>query len=416
MSSNTPQSDRPNVVLIVFDYMGYADLEPFGKGEIKTPNIRRLAERGRRYTDCYAAAPICTPSRAALMTGRYPRRLGMEQNLKRDQLEGEGGLSLSEKTIARYLRDVGYATGLFGKWHIGYRKYQNPDAHGFDEFFGFHEWNIDYYSHKTINGQTGLYLNETPVEREGYTTDLFTGEALDFIDRHAAEPFFAYVAYNSMLPPFRPPGQEKHTENFDQWERPGNRADYVAAVERLDHSVGQILDALDRHEISEETMVLLTIDHGGGELASNSEFFHGFGTLWEGGIRVPLVMTWPHRVKAGDICHSPTMLTDILPTILGVAGISRDREYDGIDLLDPDFPGTAPRTLFWRTDLALAHSDTGRRSQRAVRQGDWKYLFDGLEFLCNLDEDPGERNNLAGQNPALLKELRELSLGSWHIR
>lgn len=414
MNAAAKDSRTPNVVLIVFDYMGYADIEPFGPGgEIRTPNIRRLAETGRSYTTCYAAAPICGPSRAALMTGRYPRRLGFEQNLKRDQLEGEGGLKLSEKTVARYLRDAGYSTALFGKWHVGYRKHEGPGAHGFDEFFGFHEWNIDYYSHRTVSGETGLYHNEAPTERTGYTTDIFTEAAERYIDAHAAEPFFTYVAYNSMLPPFRPPGLENDPDSFDRWDRPGTRADYVAAVERLDDSVGRILDTLERNGLSDDTMVILTIDHGGGELANYSGFFHGFGTLWEGGIRVPMIIKWPTRIPAGEVCPDVVMLTDVLPTILNAAGVPLDRTIDGEDLLDPAPAGGVPRTLFWRTDLTLGHKDTGRRIQRAVRRGDWKYLFDGLEFLYNVVEDPGERRNLAGDHPDILEELRELSLGPW---
>ena len=178
--------------------MGYGDIEPFGSSEIKTPNIRRLAEDGRRYTDFYAAAPICVPSRAAMLTGRYPRRLGLEANI----YHGEPGLPTSEKTLARYFRDAGYRTALFGKWHLGYDAADGPNAHGFEEFLGFHEWNIDYYSHRTRTGDPALYRGTKLVDIEGYTTDIFTDAAVEFVTRAGEEPYFLYVSYNAALPPY----------------------------------------------------------------------------------------------------------------------------------------------------------------------------------------------------------------------
>ena len=209
-----------HIVLIIFDYMGYGDIEPFGHCEIRTPNIRRLAEEGIRYTDCYAAAPICGPSRAAMLTGRYPRHLGIERNLE----HGDAGLQVSEKTLARYFKNSGFHTALYGKWHLGYEPEDSPNTHGFDDFLGFHDWNVDYYSHKTRSGLDALYHNAELVTREGYTTDLFTDAAVDFIAEKRSEPFFLYVAYNAMLPPYSPPGRESDPASFDRWVN-GRRAD-----------------------------------------------------------------------------------------------------------------------------------------------------------------------------------------------
>jgi arylsulfatase A-like enzyme len=401
------RSPAKRVVLIVFDYMGYGDIEPFGQSEIRTPNIRRLAEQGMRYTDFYGAAPICVPSRAAMLTGRYPRHVGLERNINR----GEAGLPVSEKTLARYFGDAGFRIGLFGKWHLGYEVEDGPNAHGFEEFLGFHDWNIDYYSHRNRNGIAALYRDTEVVECPGYTTDLFTDGALDFIGRHAGEPFFLYVAYNAALPPYTPPGRE--AEPHDTWID-GGRADYAAAVEHLDASVGRILGDLERRGLAEDTAVLLTYDHGGAEMATKGPFFHGFGTLWEGGIRVPMILRWPGGVAADAVSSEPGILMDVAATLLAAAGVVPDQPMDGINLLEAAIRGDAPRTLYWRTDLPTVREDWRARTQRAVRRGPWKYLWDGgFEFLYDLTRDPGEREDLGYRHPELKAELRALSKGEW---
>ncbi len=398
-----------NVLLIVFDYMGYADIEPFGRCEIRTPHIRRLAESGRRYSDCYGAAPICGPSRAAMLTGLYPRRLGIERNVEPD----EPGLPTSEKTLARFLKDAGWQTALYGKWHLGHAEAESPNAHGFDDFLGFHDWNVDYYSHKTRGGAPGLYRNLDQVERTGYATDLFTDEAVRFIEDKGDAPFFLYVAYNAMLPPYSPPGLEGRPEGFDRWVN-GARADYVAAVEHLDASVGRLMAALEKRGIAEDTLVILTYDHGGGEMATKGPFFHGFGTLWEGGIRVPLVLHWPAAVPAGGLSAEPAILMDVTATALAAAGVSPDRPLDGVDLLASEAAEAPERSLFWRIDLPAESETWLGRKQRAVRRGRWKYLWDGgAEFLCDLDQDPGERVDLGYREPEILAALRAAASGDW---
>ncbi len=397
-----------HIVLIVFDYMGYGDVEPFGQCEIRTPNIRQLAEQGIRYTDCYAPAPICGPSRAAMLTGRYPRHLGIERNIE----HGEAGLHFSEKTLARYFKDAKFHTALYGKWHLGYETEDSPNAHGFDEFLGFHDWNVDYYSHKTRSGVDALYHNADVVLREGYTTDLFTDAAVDFIAEKASEPFFLYVAYNGMLPPYSPPGRERDPTLFDRWVN-GPRADYVAAIEHLDKSVGRILDALERQGLTRDTAVLLTYDHGGGDMATKGPFFHGFGTLWEGGIRVPMILRWPAGVAAAGLSSEPAILMDVAATLLAAAGVKPDQAMDGLDLLSTNAEPAKPRTFYWRIDLPGEGGDWPSRAQRAVRRGNWKYLWDGFEFLYDLDQDPGEREDLGYRHPELLTELRTLSKGEW---
>ena len=397
-----------HIVLIVFDYMGYGDIEPFGRSEIRTPNIRRLAEEGIRYTDFYGAAPICVPSRAAMLTGRYPRHLGMENNI----YHGEPGLSTSIKSLPRHFKDAGFATALYGKWHLGYEVADGPNAHGFDDFMGFHEWNIDYYSHKTRGGEPALFRNTELAARPGYTTDLFTDSAVDFIRAKRQERFFLYVAYNAALPPYRPPGLENEPDRHDTWIN-GDRADYAAAVEHLDLGVGRIMDALDAQGIAEQTAVLLTFDHGGAELATKGPFFHGFGTLWEGGIRVPMILHWPNNPAPGSVVTDPGILMDVTPTLLGAAGLEADHTLDGQNLLSPE-PRTVERSLHWRINLPDLHANWRARAQRALRRGKWKYLWDGgFEFLYDLAADPGERQNLCYRHPDVFAELKALSASDW---
>ena len=397
-----------HIVLIVFDYMGYGDIEPFGRSEIRTPNIRRLAEGGIRYTDFYGAAPICVPSRAAMLTGRYPRHLGIENNI----YHGEPGLLTSIKSLPRYFKDAGFATALYGKWHLGYEVADGPNTHGFDDFMGFHEWNIDYYSHKTREGEPALFRNTELAARPGYTTDLFTDSAVDFIRAKGQERFFLYVAYNAALPPYRPPGLENEPDRHDTWIN-GDRADYAAAVEHLDLGVGRIMDALAAQGIAEQTAVLLTYDHGGAELATKGPFFHGFGTLWEGGIRVPMILHWPNNPAPGSVVTDPGILMDVTPTLLGAAGLEADHTLDGQNLLSPE-PRAVERSLHWRINLPDLHANWRARAQRALRRGKWKYLWDGgFEFLYDLEADPGERQNLCYRYPDVFAELKALSASDW---
>ena len=214
--AQTPR--KPNVVVIMVDSMGYGDSEPYGATEIRTPSLNRLAREGVRLTDGYANGSVCTPTRAAFITGRYQQRVGLEWALVKDQNKS-AGLSASEMTLAKLLKQGGYATGVFGKWHLGYQSEFGPNAHGFDEFFGFLDWSVDYYTHKNIDGEPDLYENAKPVEQTGYMTDLITEHAVAFIDRHAGEPFFSYVAYNAMVSPIQPPGIRPRARIMFAWLR-----------------------------------------------------------------------------------------------------------------------------------------------------------------------------------------------------
>lgn len=401
-----PPGQQPNIVLIVSDYMGYQDTEPYGATDVRTPQLSRLAAEGVRLTDFYAAAPVCGPARAALYTGQYPARLGFEKNIRTEA----DGLSASVPSLPRWLKDAGYVTALFGKWHLGYDTDFTPNAHGFDEFLGHHQWTVGYYNHLTEQGEPGLYENDHVVEREGYLTDLLTDEAVGFIGRNRERPFFVTLAYNAGLPPYQPPGLPE-----SEWGRGWNvdeasRDDYTAMVERMDEGIGRVLDALDQHDLARRTLVIYTYDHGGRHLVNSGPLFHGFATLWEGGLRVPLIMRLPGILPAGQSSSTPAISMDLTATVLDVAGLPEPvTPIDGVSLLPALRGGEAPsaRPFFWRADLY----NFGR--QQAVREGRWKYVVDdSTQFLFDLDADVGERANLYSRQPEVAHRMARL-LADW---
>ncbi len=399
----TQQPSRPNIVVIVVDSMGYGDSEPFGAPDIRTPALNRLAKEGVRLTDGYSNGPVCTPTRAAFMTGRYQQRIGLEWFLLKDQKDT--GLSASETSVATVLKNAGYATGIFGKWHLGYTSAFSPNANGFSTFFGILDFSVDYYTHKNIDGEPDLHENEKLIEQPGYMTDLITDRAIRFIHAHAAEPFFAYVPYNAMVSPIQPPDRPEDIRTRETWNR-ATRKDYIAMVERVDQGIGRILQTLDTARLSQNTLVVFTNDHGGQWYSRREPMFHGFGTIWEGGIRVPYLLRWPGHLPAGRVSNQVVLTMDLAASILAAAGatMADGRVLDGIDVL-PVLAGEQPqieRTVFWRVD------HQGRR-QKAARKGNWKYIADnGPEMLFDLAADPSERHDLAYERRELLLEMRAL--------
>jgi len=403
-AQGTPE--QPNIVLIVSDYMGYRDIEPYGATDVSTPSLSRLAAEGTRMTHFYAAAPVCGPARAALYTGQYPARIGFEQNIRTEA----DGLSSSLPTLPRWLKSAGYRTALFGKWHLGSAPEFTPNAHGFDEFVGHHMWTIGYYNHKTAQGEPGLFENDQIADREGYLTDLLTDEAVNFIDKNSDRPFFVTLAYNAALPPYQPPGlpEARWDEGWDVNE--ASRADYVQMVERMDDGIGKVLDKLDEEQLTDNTLVIYTYDHGGRHLVDSSPLFHGFANLWEGGIRTPLIMRLPGVIDANEASSVPGIAMDITATILDATGLSANTEsLDGVSLL-PILQGSAAapaRQFFWQADFY----DFGK--QRAIREGNWKLIeHDNTQFLFDLTESPDERENQYYRRQDVANRLRA-ALDQW---
>jgi arylsulfatase A-like enzyme/L-ascorbate metabolism protein UlaG (beta-lactamase superfamily) len=405
---------QPNVVMFIMDDLGYGDVGSYGAPDVRTPNIDRLAREGARFTDFYANGANCSPTRTGFITGRYQQRYGIESPLAFANETRE--LLPLDTSLPRLLKNAGYATGLIGKWHLGFRPEASPNRHGFDEFWGFLGGATDYYSHDWPRGKDGrvhdLFHNEEPTTSNGYLTDGITARADSFVQQHTGGPFFLEVAYNATHWPFQRPDLPEDRRGWTNPMRDGTRADYVAMLEHADQGIGRILDTLDRLKLAQNTLVIFTSDNGGEWLSRNAPLFHRKSTLWEGGIGVPLLMRWPARIKAGITTRQPGITMDLTATILAAAAATPPASYrpEGIDLVPLLQKGTTiERTLFWRL--------AGRR-QKAVRRGPWKYLddgsspTDGTEFLFDLTNDRGERNDLRVEHPAITAELRAL-LAKW---
>jgi arylsulfatase A-like enzyme len=416
-AQSTPP-DRPNIVLIMTDDAGYADFGAYGAPDIRTPHIDSVARDGVKLTDFYANGATCTPTRAGLITGRYQQRVTLEAPLGvQPEVDAERGLTPTGRSLPQLLKNAGYVTALIGKWHLGWKPEFSPNAHGFDEFFGFKSGFIDYYQHTAGRGaplHADLFENDKPVEVAGYMTDLITDRTVRAIEQNRAKPFFIDVAYNAPHWPYQRPDQSttardggRHLQPFDH--DTSTRADYVAMVERVDAGVGRILAALDRLGLTRNTIVIFTNDNGGEWLSHGGPLFHRKGSVWEGGIRVPALVRWPAKIPAGRVTHQVGLTMDLTATILAAtsAAVPPGMRLDGIDLL-PVLTGATreiERTAFWRV--------TGPRVQRAVRSGPWKLVMDqGRPLLFDLSKDIGERTDLIAAHPGVAIKLRA-ALEAW---
>jgi arylsulfatase A len=416
---------QPNIVFILADDFGYGDLGCMGCKDIATPNIDRLATEGVKFTDFYANAPVCTPTRAGFMTGRWQQRCGLEfafgyqvEQFRRvngawvpePDIHGLG-LPLGETTIAQRLKAAHYATGAFGKWHLGFKDEYNPTKRGFDEYFGELLGHADYYKHTYYDGTYALRDGLEPVKREGYLTDLINERAVKFIRDHKSDPFFLYVPHLAVHSPFEAPDAPQTPMVTKETMLTGSRAIYKAMVERMDQGVGMILAELEQHGLTKNTLVVFSSDNGGERFSRNAPLFHHKATVWEGGIRVPCLMRWPGKLPKGKVTAQMGITMDLHATFLAVAGVTEPapKPLDGINLL-PLITGDAKpseRTFFWRIDRT-------NRKQRAIRQGPWKYINDGntMDLLFNLDSDIGERTDLGYQHPDILADLKA-KLKAW---
>ena len=417
--------EKPNVVLILADDLGYGELGCYG-GPLNTPAMDQLAKDGIRCTDGYAAFPVCSPSRAALLTGRYPARIGP----KYEEYFGRG-VSLDpvkHTTIGQLMKEAGYRTGCFGKWNVSNGDRRPANDYGFDRWIGLHI-NHDYFTHKLLaNGELDMFEDGKPYpDREGTWTDtVIADEAIKFIKAESEEPFFVYLPFQAPHSPFQDPGVLYSEPLEDNWQQ---RPDEVRPlidkmIERLDVEVGRVLKALDDLGLAEDTLVILTSDNGGhkgGNVGRNEPLRGAKQELEEGGIRVPLIFRWPGVLAKGAVFSEPIHAMDLTATVAAVGGANHrpDQPLDGIDVL-PALKGEAElpsnRPLFFRRFRARS----GSYQQSAVRQGDWKYLrsYRGpekyTEALYNLESDIGETKDLAKGAPEKLNALRGL-LAEWEL-
>ena len=398
-------SQHPNIIYIMTDDMGYGDLSGYGHKGYMTPNIDKLASQGIKFVNAYSAAPLCTPTRAAFMTGRYPARtpVGLIEPITGEPKDTAFGLTTEYPSVATLMKAAGYQTALIGKWHLGFRPQHSPVKNGFDYFFGFHAGAADYISHKGDEGTHDFYENDSLVYPEGYLTDLFAQKSVAFIKQKHNKPFFLVVTFNAPHWPWQGPADKAYDDSVD-YRKGGSPAIYASMMKSLDDAVGNIMKALDDEQLSNKTMVIFTNDNGGERYSDNGGLAKAKGTLWEGGIRVPAFVRWPGKIEAANITKQVAITMDWTKTILSAAGAKADKNFplDGLNMI-PILTGkekNIDRVLYWRTFQRI--------KQKAVRDGDWKYLQDEKgEYLFNLTSDPGEKNDLKAKEEIIFKRLKK---------
>lgn len=401
-------SQRPNIIYIMTDDMGYGDLSCYGQKKFRTPNLDRLASEGMRFENAYSAAPVCTPTRTAFMTGRYPAKtpVGLLEPLRGPKVDSAYGLDKSIPSLPLLLRESGYATALIGKWHLGFMPHQSPGQNGFDYFFGILSGGADYVSHKGSNRMRAhdLYENETPVYPEGYLTELITDKSVAYIRRQHDRPFFLNINFTAPHWPWQAPGDPAYPDSVD-FTAGGSAETYALMMKSLDEGVGKIMKALEETQLSHNTLVIFTNDNGGEKYSNNGGLTRAKMTLWEGGISVPAFVRWPGKIPAGGTTSQVAITMDWTATILSAAGARPHKDFplDGIDLM-PILKGQQKpigRTLYWRTFQ--------RTQQKAMRQGKWKYLKDEKgEYLFDIRADRTEKNNLRNRETKRFNKMKEL--------
>ena len=416
----TLRAAPPNIIFILMDDFGYSDLGCYGGKDIRTPNIDRIAAEGLRFENFYSNAPVCTPTRCAFITGRWQQRVGFEYAMgygaesfvRRDGQWVKStdfhsfGLPTNQPSIAKFLKATGYATGAFGKWHLGLKDEFNPLHHGFDEFFGEMLGHCDYYKHDYYDGTHALRDGLKSVRHDGeYLTDLLNERAARFIREHAHQPFFLYVPHLAVHAPWQAPDKPQSPFVTKENMYTGTREIYRQMVERVDLGVGMILKELEKAGVADNTLIVLSSDNGGERLSDNRPLFHNKTTLWEGGIHVPCVMRWPARLPKGKAVKQPAITMDLTATFLAAAGAPLPADYrpDGINLI-PILTGAEPpreRTFCWRISRSL-------RTQSAIRHGKWKFVRDAdtNDLLFDLEADIGERRNLYYEHPEIASDLK----------
>lgn len=405
------QQGKPNVLVIFVDDLGYGDIGIHGGKDVATPHIDALAAAGVRCTNGYVSAPYCSPSRAGMITGRAQTRFGHEFNPHVGE-EKTLGLPLNQRTIADYMKSAGYTTALFGKWHLGFSEAHHPLERGFDEFQGFlvgaHNFTLSTEAKAkfgSAHSSNMIYRGRELQKLNGYTTDLFTDNAMAFMDRHSAKPWFIYLSYNAVHTPLEV--MDKHRARIPDRITDPARIGYLSLLIGLDDAVGRLVAHLKKSGTDRNTLIFFVGDNGGSgrkpffayNTGMNTPLRGDKGQMLEGGIRVPFLITWPGKLPAGQVYGHPVTALDILPTACALAGIKTDPAIEGVNLmphLTGQTEGAPHQALYWRFG-----------PQKAMRQGNWK-LVDWRDFekkeqsgweLYDLDKDIGETNNLAATHP-----------------
>ena len=420
---------QPNVIIIYTDDQGSIDTHAYGAEDLATPNMDRLARTGVRFTQFYAPAPVCSPSRAGLLTGRYPVRAGVPGNVSSTQ--GEPGMPTEQTTIAEMMKGAGYGTAHIGKWHLGYTPETMPNAQGFDYSFGHMGGCIDNYSHFFYwhgPNRHDLWENGEVVHEPGrYFPDLMVEKAVDYIDQRDGAPFFMYFAMNVPHYPYQ--GDPKWLEYYDKKGVEYPRNLYAAFVSSQDERIGRLLDALEERGLREDTLIIFESDHGH---STEERAHHGGGnsgpyrgakfSVFEGGLRIPAIVSWPGHLPEGEVREQIGHGCDWMPTIAELCGVAPPADIDGKPIVDVIRSGDAETPH----DVLHFQKGTGKDMAWAVRKGDWKLLGNPRDtserpnnrvvaplFLVHLAEDPGEKVNLVDKHPEKVEELKALHETWW---
>ena len=399
---------KPNVLVILADDLGYGDLSSYGATDLKSPNIDKLVAGGMRFDNFYANCPVCSPTRAALMSGRYPDLVGVPGVIRTHIKDNWGYLFPQAVLLPQMLKRAGYHTALVGKWHLGLASPNLPNERGFDHFHGFlGDMMDDYYNHRR-HGFNYLRFNDKEIDPQGHATDLFTQWAIDYLherSRNKEQPFFLYLAYNAPHAPIQPPSEWLERVEHRETGISERRAKLVALIEHLDAGIGKVMDALKETGLSDNTLVIFNSDNGG-QLSvggTNGPWRAGKGDMYEGGIRVPMGAVWPGKITLGSRSDRVALTMDLFATICEAAGIQIEHEIDGRSIL-PTLMGKEQaednHTLFWVRREGGSQYDG--RACYAARQGDFKLLqnspFEPME-LYNLKDDPKEQKPLGRKHP-----------------
>jgi arylsulfatase A-like enzyme len=405
--------NHPNILIILTDDQGYADVTSFGSSDLQTPNIDALINDGMRFNNFYANCPVCSPTRAALLSGRYQEYVGVPGVIRTHQADSWGYLDTSAILLPEPFNEAGYHTALIGKWHLGLEPPNTPNERGFQFFHGFlGDMMDDYWTHRRF-GNNYMYLNDSLIDPEGHATDLFSKWSVDYIRQRAdtKQPWMLYLAYNAPHFPVQPPQEWLERVKQREPQISETRAQLVAFIEHMDDGIGQVIHALKESGQYENTLIIFTSDNGGHlpSEANNGPWRDGKQSVYEGGLRVPACAVWKDKIQEGSVSDAQVLTMDIYPTVLQAADISWDHNIEGKSFL-PVLLGTADymdeRPLFF----SRREGNMRYRGQtiEAVRVGDWKLLqndpFEPQE-LYNLKEDPYETTNVYEDNWDKVKEL-----------
>ena len=414
--ASLPEEKPPNILLILTDDQGYHDVSYYGTKDIQTPNIDEIATNGMRFDNFYANCPVCSPTRAALLTGRYQDYVGVPGVIRTYEDDNWGYLAPNATLLPEELETAGYHTALIGKWHLGLDSPNTPTERGFDYFHGWlGDMMEDYWAHRRhkINY---MRLNDQEIDPEGHATDLFSRWSVDYIHKQAEDerPFFLYLAYNAPHTPIQPPKEwlekvKKREKGIDE-----TRAELVAFIEHMDDGIGQVIEALKKSGQYDNTIIIFSSDNGGHlpSKANNGPLRDGKQSMYEGGLKVPTCISWPGTIQPGSISQQQHLTMDLYATLLELAGVESRNPIEGRSFLNEL---TGKSSTFPVRPVYFTRREGGTRyggqSIYAVREGDWKLLqntpYEGYE-LYNLKDDPKEQNNLITQEKEKYQELNKL--------